>query len=196
MPIEYTNRKGVTYYLCQRETKTGKTTYFFAREAKEDSPEAIPEGFKISESVNGKVSLARDRPPQIFPEELAVVEKAISQHPESDEYRAGVKQKQIVIYQRQGPDVESLTSLLVSMTRKSQEEVRRILKETVLDSAPFSPIMRFILIDAEKRTFKVERWSFMGGIDDWIDTWEEGALEDLGSRLVPMLGTDDFYELY
>jgi hypothetical protein len=67
MPVTYTNRKGVTYTLCRGATSTGKPRYYFAREPKGEVVEEIPEGFKISESVNGTVSLARDRPAQVRP---------------------------------------------------------------------------------------------------------------------------------
>ena len=74
MPITYTNRKGVTYYLCRGVTKTSKPRYYFAREPKSEPVEQIPEGFKISESVNGIVSLVRDRPALIQPEEARYLE--------------------------------------------------------------------------------------------------------------------------
>jgi hypothetical protein len=67
MPVTYTNRKGNTYYLCQGRTKTGKSRYYFARQPKDGSPEHIPEDYRISESVNGIVSLVKDRPPLILP---------------------------------------------------------------------------------------------------------------------------------
>ncbi len=43
-------------------TKTGKPRYYFAREPKGEVLNEIPPGFKISESVNGVVSLMQDRP--------------------------------------------------------------------------------------------------------------------------------------
>ena len=55
MSITYTNRKGVTYYLCQGVTRTGKPRYYFAREPQGDPLEQIPAGYIISESVNGIV---------------------------------------------------------------------------------------------------------------------------------------------
>jgi hypothetical protein len=63
-------------------------------------------------------------------------------------------------------------------------------------SARFSPILRFILIDPEERKFIAERWSYLGNIDDWIDMGESGKLEKLARRLIPKLGSDDFFELF
>ena len=91
MSVTYTNRKGRTYHLCQGVTKTGKPRYYFARESKGEAVEEIPAGFRISESVNGIVSLVRDRPPQIRPEEVAAVEAALRRHPKSRNYRVAVK---------------------------------------------------------------------------------------------------------
>jgi hypothetical protein len=61
MAVTYTNRKGTTYSLCRGVTKTGKTRYFFAREPVNEPVEKVPEGYEISESVNGVVSLAKVR---------------------------------------------------------------------------------------------------------------------------------------
>ncbi len=71
MPITYTNRKGFTYYLCRGVTKTGKPRYYFAREPKDEPVEQIPDGYTISESVNGIVSFCfpfcRGRPADYRP---------------------------------------------------------------------------------------------------------------------------------
>jgi hypothetical protein len=45
MSYTYTNRKGSTYYLCQANTKTGKTRYYFAGEPKATPVENIPVGY-------------------------------------------------------------------------------------------------------------------------------------------------------
>lgn len=57
MAFSYTNSKGRTYYLHGKETtlKNGRTQtiYFFAKEVKEGSLDAVPEGRVVSESRNG-----------------------------------------------------------------------------------------------------------------------------------------------
>jgi hypothetical protein len=63
MSVTYASRKGLTYYLCRGLTKTGKPRYCFAREIKDEPVAEIPPGYTISESVNGVVSLAKDRRP-------------------------------------------------------------------------------------------------------------------------------------
>ena len=57
MAFSHTNKRGVTYFLHARSrtTKTGKvqTLYFFAKEKKAGVLEAVPHGYKVSETANG-----------------------------------------------------------------------------------------------------------------------------------------------
>src|SRR5260370_25337916 len=88
MPVSSTNRKGLTYALYRGQTKTGKPRYYFGREGQSQGEPVMehPPGFTISESVNGVVSLVKDRPPLIQPEEAAAVEAAVQQHPDAPRY--------------------------------------------------------------------------------------------------------------
>jgi hypothetical protein len=191
MPITYTNRKGTTYFLCQGTTKTGKSRYFFAREPKGEAMDAIPEGYRIEESVNGLVSLVKDRPRLIFPEETAAIDAALKRHPKGSNYRLGVKHNQIIVYERLGPDIDRLNAMfgiLGPIDQRAGEILDR--------SAKYTPIMRFILDDPKKRDYHAERWCYLGSIDDWIYAGQAGEIETLAHELIPTLGTDDFYELY
>ncbi len=176
MPVTYTNRKGLTYYLCQGVTKTGKPRYYFAREPKGEALERIPEGYEISESVNGVVSLAKARPAQILPQEIAAVEAAVKRHPRSRSYRVSVKRDHVYVHERLGPDAD---------------DVVNILRKSLPGLLPLSSI----LSDAERRTFGVQRMCYLGSIDDWIGIGEYGQIDDLARRLAPTLGTDKFFEL-
>ena len=196
MPVAYTNRKDQTYYLCQGITKTGKLRYYFAREPKEESPDQIPEGYRISESVNGVVSLAKDRPQLILPQEVASVEAALDRHPRGRDYRVGVQKNQILIYERLGPDLETLSAIFGNVAALQSETVKMRLQEEFDKMARYSPILRFILIDMQERKFKADRWSYRGDVDEWIDAGASGDLEQLADRLIPILGTDEFFELY
>src|SRR4051812_7390833 len=114
MPVSYTNRKGVTYTLYQGQTRTGKPRYYFGRAGQgQDEPVTeLPPGFRISESVNGVVSLVKERPSLIQPEEVAAIEAAVHKHPEAGRYRVAVKHDRIEIYEKVGPDYNTLVSEL------------------------------------------------------------------------------------
>ena len=175
MPVTYTNHKGHTYYLCQGMTKTGKLRYYFAREPKDRSPDQIPEGYRISESVNGVVSLVKDRPQLILPQEVASVEAALARHPKGSDYRVAVQKNQIVIYERLGPNVDALNEMFGKFSPLPPEILKGRVQEQLDKMARFSPIMRFILVGREERNFIAERWCYFGDVDDRIEVGEAGS---------------------
>jgi hypothetical protein len=194
MPITYTNRKGFTYFLNKGVTKTGKPRYNFAREQK-DPVEEIPAGYEIEESVNAIVSLVKARPQLIRPEESASVEAALKKHPKAKDYRVAIKNDQIVIYEGIGGGMDSLR-IILGQAGLNIERVEKRLQEELDRHIQFTPVMRFILDDQETREYHAERWSYRGSIDDWIYAGHSGKIDKLAKKLIPKLGTDDFFELY
>jgi hypothetical protein len=194
MPITYTNRKGFTYTLCRGTTKTGKPRYTFSREPKDEPVEQIPEGYAISESVNGIVSLSKERPNQLRSEEVEAVNAVLARHPLKRKYRIGLKPNRIDIYELVGPGSQDIGAMLKKnglLGAYTPEHLRA----SIDDYARFTPVMRFTLIDAEHRTFGAERMCYLGSIDDWIDI-DAGTLHVLAKRLIPKLGTEQFFELF
>ena len=57
MAYSYENSKGKSYILHSKETtlKNGKKQriYYFAKDARENALDAVPEGYVVSESKNG-----------------------------------------------------------------------------------------------------------------------------------------------
>lgn len=195
MPITYTNRKGSTYYLCQGLTKTGKPRYYFAREPKGEPLDEIPDGYAISESVNGVVSLAKARPTQLLSTEIKAVERALKRHPKSGKYRVDVKHDRITVFEQTGPDaaefVVGMRGLAAMLPRPMDE-----LQEILADRARYEPVLRFILRDPERRAYRVQRMFYRGGADKWINVDATGPVAELARELVPLLGTDQFFDLF
>jgi hypothetical protein len=197
MPINYTNRKGVTYTLYRGQTKTGKPRYYFGRpgQSQGEAVTELPAGFTISESVNGVVSLVKDRPSLIQPEEVATIEAAVQQHPKARQYRVAVKHDRIEIYEQVGPDYEALFSELrrAGLSRPDLAEQLQAVEERY---ARYTPVLRFILLDPARRRFGVQRMCYRGSIDGWLELVQTGPVAKLASALIPILGTDQFYELW
>lgn len=63
MPYKYKNSKGNEYILHARITKlrNGKeqTLYYFSKEQKEGALDAVPEGYRVSETATGLPVLQR-----------------------------------------------------------------------------------------------------------------------------------------
>src|SRR5438552_243754 len=177
MPVSYTNRKGVTYTLYRGLTRTGKPRYYFGRpdQSQGEPVTELPPGFTISESVNGVVSLVKDHPSLIQPEEVEAVEAAVQQHPEAHRYRVAVKGNRIEVYAQIGPDYNELVSELhlPGLSRPGLAEELRALEER---HAHYIPVLRFTLLDSKQRRFGSERMSSLGGIDDWLELGQTGPV--------------------
>ncbi len=188
MPVNYTNRKGQKYYLHQGTTKTGAVRYHFSPEAGEGTLESVPQGYHIHESVNGVVSLVKDQAELITPEELVSVTAAIKRHPEGRDYRAEVKKDRVVIYKQSGPDVGSLSGIMAKYTQTTLQDMKKQVKEKLDKTASFTPVLRFVLLDPQQRTFQAEHRIVVGGGEGWVEISEPGRLDILARRLVPRLG--------
>ena len=192
MPVSYNNRKGVIYYLCRTITKKGKPRYVFAREPKGEPLEEVPEGWHISESVNGVVSLVKDQSSEILSEETAAVEAAVERHPKSRNYRVAVKRDRIEVYERVGPDAEEVVTGLSGFGFESIRQIEQV-RDFLDRGAQFSPVLRFILVDAAQRTFRVERMCYRSRVDGWLDVHQRGPVDRLARNWIPKLGTDAFF---
>ena len=194
MPITHTNRKGVTYTLCQGTTKTGKPRYYFTPNPGDNALDAIPDGWEISESINAVVSLVRRRPQQIEDAEVAGVRAALDRHPQGKRYRVEVRDKEIVVYARQEPDLDDILQIIDPGVRLSEEHARD-LKESMTARAHYEPVMRFTLVDPESRRFTAARMGYTTSRDGWQEIHRTGSIGKLARQLIPTLDTDEFFQL-
>jgi len=194
MPVTYTNRKGLIYTLCQGTTKTGKPRYFFAREIKGEPVEQIPEGYAISESVNGVVSLSKTQVSQLHEDEINAVKAAVARHPKNRKYRVNARPKRIEIYESVGPDAETLIANMSSLFPIFPGTASK-LSADLERHAQFTPVLRFTLIDADTRAFAAERMCYLGSIDDFIHIGY-GPLEPMAPDIIATLGTEEFFEWF
>jgi hypothetical protein len=197
MPVNYTNRKGQTYMLYKGQTKTGKPRYYLGRmgQSQGEPVTELPPGFTISESVNGVVSLAKDRPLLIQPEELATIEAAVKQHPEARRYRIAVKHDSIEIYEQVGPNFDVLFNQLQTAFELDPGLASRLQFEEE-HYAHYTPVLRLTLLDPTQRRFGAQRMCYLGSIDGWLELSQTGPVTELARALIPTLGTDRFYELW
>ena len=154
----------------------------------------LPPGFTISESVNGVVSLIKDRPSLIQQKEMAALESALQQHPEARRYRVAVKHDRIEVYEQVGPDYDVLLDEL-HMVGLSRPDLAERLHAEEERYAHYTPVLRFILLDPTRRLFGAQRMCYLGSIDGWLELEQTGPIADLARALIPTLGTEQFYEL-
>lgn len=196
MPISHTNRKGQTFFLRQGITKTGKARYFFSKTAGPDALEQIPAGHHIEESVNGVVSLVKDRKQLILPEEIQLVEDALRRHPKGNNYRVSAKGKQITVYERLGPDAEKMAEIFgKTLHMYLRQDLLEGMQAMLDKNAQYSPMLHFNLVDAAARSFCAERATYVASLPEWVNICDCGLLQELVDEIIPLLDTDEYFEL-
>jgi hypothetical protein len=164
MAVHHVNRRDQTYYLHQGITKTGKPKYFFSKKSEGNLADGIPDSFEVYENPNAQVFLRKIQPKLITDEEVALVDQGMKQFSEVKYYLIDVKKDTIIIYEA-AQDVDALIELFGIFPRAQEKGVQSILAKAL----SYSPIMQFVLIDEDRRTFITQRYCFRGSIDDWIN---------------------------
>ena len=192
MPITHTNAKGKTYYLHQGTTKTGKPKYYFSTKSEGPLADAIPEGFEIYENPNAQVFLRRIPPKLITDEERQIVEDGMRKYAEVQDYKIDVKGNAIVVYTAD-QDIETLADVFKDMYPgpAANTQLMTLLRKEI----HYSPMLQFMLEDAQRRTFVTQRYCFRGAIDDWVDIGTPGKLATLVQKYVKHLGKESYFEL-
>jgi len=191
MAVQYVNRKGDTYYLHEATTRTGKPKWFFSTKAEGRLAESLPPGYEISENHNAQVFLRREVPRLVTAGEIAVVERGVRKRAKLTYYFIEARKDSIIVYlpNQNTEFLEGSVASRFGITDRAQlfTEMQRYLT--------YSPMMRFTLADAERRSFVVERWCFLGSLDDWFPLAGSGDLSAMVAKYVPHLGQDSYYEL-
>jgi hypothetical protein len=192
VPITHTNAKGKTYYLHQGTTKTGKPKYYFSMERNGALAESIPAGFEIYENPNAQVFLRRIPPKIITDEERQAVEDGMRKYAEVQDYKIDVKGNAIVVYTAD-QDIETLAGLFQDLypDPTTNPQLLTLLRNEI----HYSPMLQFLLEDAQRRLFTAQRYCFRGAIDDWIDI-AYGPLTQLVKQYVPHLGQESYFDLF
>ena len=191
MPVKHVNRRGQTYYLHRHSAKGGRVGYHFSLDEEGDLVDEIPAGYEIYENPNGQVFLRRQREKIIHDEEVNLVRDGVKRHTQLEYFLVDVRDNAIVVYTAD-QDVDGLMQIMGSGLFAGRERAR----ERIEHLLSYSPMMRFVLHDREKRTFTPQRYCFRGSIDDWIDIGAAGPLGALVRRFIPHLDRESFFDLF
>ena len=190
MAIEYTNRRGRKHYLHEGKTKTGKPKYFFSMKLGGNPINTIPTGYEIYESPNAQVFL-RKLPLQIVtPNEIEIVREGVKKYAEVEYFLIDAKDKHIIVYLCD-QNVKELMELASFAHGKNTDQARSV----VAQNLSYTPMMQFVLNNAETREFTVQRWCFRGSVDDWISLDHSPNLSELVKTYGSHLGKESFYDL-
>ncbi len=210
--FRYVNRKGIAYFLHESRTKAGKVRYTLKRSA-DGAMSDLPAGYEALENVNGQASVRKARPRQIAPLEEKLAQAARKSHG-LGRYRIEVKGRHITVFEPDR-DVDEIAELLSpfgtlgELGRQLESAMRKQLGDAVIDgyvqhkkeesrrwleeTTHYSPVLRFHLQDAERRTFAVERMTWMDEGGWWhLSTL---PLPEALETYLPHVGKESFFDL-
>lgn len=193
MGVEYTNRSGKKYFLHVGKTKTGKPRYYFSLKKKGTLADDIPEGFEVYEHPESAVVFLRKEVPRLITDlEKKTVERELKKLSSSKWYLIDIKGKDLTIYESR-EDIDRLKAIFGSKVRPHDD----LSMDDILGIAvSYTPIMKYILQDEDKRTFTVMRCCLLGSIDDWIQIGGSSRLKDLVETFTKRLGDDTLFDLF
>jgi hypothetical protein len=121
--------------------------------------------------------------------ELALVEEKLQKRQTAAHcYRAEISGNMIVVHEGD-THIDLLREINIRFSTRGLEEY-------AVQNADYVPVMRFVLLDKERRVFRPERYCFRGSVEDWISIGEPDRLEQLTSKFLKHLGNDSMYELF
>ena len=150
----------------QAKGRGGKIAYSAARKPSGKLVDAVPDGYEIYEHPdNAQVFVRKIKPTKILPIERQLVETAIRKLAKLDYFIVNVEEESIVIYLTDAEPDASL-GFMRSFAPMTADQAASA-KKFIISHARYSKMMRFVLTDETSRAFNVERWCFLGSIDDW-----------------------------
>ena len=198
MPVEHVNRKGDRYYLQSGKTRSGKPRYYFGRKVTGTPVEEVPDGYEIHESPEtGQVHVRKSKPTQIRPAEREMVCDGIRRLAGLEYFLVDVEGNSLVVYLPASEEkaIDELIGKLGGFALPSFVRDRGA-KDSIMCRSQYSKMMRFELLGAESRRFTVQRWCFLGSIDQWVFLDGPAPLSELVDKYVRHLGKESFFELH
>lgn len=194
-PLQYTNRRGVAYFLHRGTTKTGKPRYFVARAVGPGVLSAMPAAYEFCESVNGIVSVRRRLEPNggVSEADLAAVREALARHPHLLRHVADRRKDELLIYEPLGLPSESEKQQMLAIYGRHWGSLRTQLDQ-MQARAQYTPVMKFSACPAMPGEYVAHR-RFYSGEGCWL-LLSSGTLETLLRTYLPLVATERFFELY
>lgn len=211
--MKYENRNRKAYYLYEGKTKTGKPRYFLSTKASSDKGvlvDKVPEGYEIYEQPeNAQVFLRKKRLRLITELEERFARKHLDEIHPAGHYIIDCKDEYLTIYESARSSMPEFEEDMNGFALENQfSHMLKMLQSEMNVAASFgaapcknpygghyTAVLRFCLSDREARTFTTERYCFLGGVDDWMYIDGPDRFQNLITKYIKYLGTEQFYEL-
>lgn len=196
--LRYENRMDDVYYLQEGSTPTGKPKYYAGRKLTGKPLAAMPDGYEFHERPETAQVVVRKIPRSPITEiERRRAEDIVRRASGLTHFVVAVEGDALVVY-TPSIDREEIDQLIDDLAgpglwggsaREAEFRERRI------RHSQYIKMLRFELVDPDRRNYRVERWCFSGSIDNWIALAGSGPLEEVVARYASHLDQESFFEL-
>jgi hypothetical protein len=192
--FRYVNRRGDVYFLQSKAGANGKLKYSFSRMISGTPVTEMPDGYETRELPDTAQVVIRGRKPSvILPAELELLTSVIRYQADDLLFIVDVEERSLVVYVS---DMDADAGIAMMRLMRPVDPAKAAKTNAYMPSrARYSKMMRFTLIDAEQRHFNLDRWCFLGSIDDWFFLDGDAPLQALAEKYVQHLGQESFFEL-
>jgi hypothetical protein len=196
--LEYVNRRGDPYYLQEGRTRTGKPKYYASRKLTGEPLDALPEGYEIYERPEtAQVVVRKVRPSAITEFERRQAEGIVRRESGIEHALVAIEDDALVVYTPSvsRADNDRLFEMLAGPFLLAGPSMREQFQEERIKDSQYEKMLRFELVDPDKRTYDSERWCFRGSIDDWIPLPGSGPLAVVVAKYAKHLDRESFFDL-
>jgi hypothetical protein len=196
--LPYENRMGDVYYLQEGRTRTGKPNYYAARKLTGTPLAAMPEGHEFYERPENAQVVVRKIPTSPITEfERKQAEDIVRRASGLTHFIVAIEGDALVVYTPSvsRADADRFIDLLGGPGFGKGSARAEAFREKHIRRSQYMKMLRFELVNADKREYLAERWCFRGSIDDWWMLPGSGSLAKVVEQYARHLDRESFFEL-
>lgn len=187
-PFRYTNRLGRTFYVCKVPARGGDARFVMASAPVGEPLACVPAGWEVAEAVNGAVTMRRVGRLRVTADEVERVRAALLATPSLRAYAVDARGQEIVVHEPRA------IGLGTGDGRAAETGVASATLHRSVALGRYDPVLRFVLSDAQARSFTPQRRLRRGSADGWLALPDRAPLGDILARYLPWLGQESFSE--
>jgi hypothetical protein len=196
--LQYENRMGDVYYLQEGKTRTGKPRYYATKKPTGTPLAAMPAGYEFHERPDtAQVVVRKVTPSPITEFERQQAEAIVRRASGLTHVIVAIEGDALVVYTPSVSRAETdrLFDLVMRPGFGMGSAMADEFREERMRRCQYMKMLRFELVNPDKRLYRAERWCFRGSIDDWWMLPGSGSLAKVVEQYAKHLDRESFFEL-
>ena len=189
---------GDVYYLQEGKTPTGKPKYYTGRKLTGTPLAALPEGHEFYERPEtAQVVIRKIQPSPITEFERRQAEDIVRRASGLKHFIVAIEGDALVVYTPSvsRADADRLFDNMMGPGFGPGSARVEAFREKQMRRCQYMKMLRFELVNPDKREYRAERWCFRGSIDDWWALPGYGSLARIVEEYAKHLDRESFFEL-